>query len=217
MQNKLYWFAGIVDGEGSINAFYNSTGNYSVASPCVGFNITNTNIQIIRECQNVIEWITGWRPKEYVDRSGKRTKVCYKLSVRCHGRIQKILETIHPMLVGKKDQAFFAIALCKSFKKDSATPVNREYRVELLEKIKALNRGSIVETNTQDKLPNLPYCVVRPYPKAFSENLKIEPELTGDCESAPDVNQGSEPPEGFLPGGWIHFPGHPEIKMPGQI
>ena len=180
MQNKLYWFAGIVDGEGSINAFYNGTGNYAIPTPCIGFNITNTNVAIIRECQDVIEHITGWRPKEYIDRSGKRTKTCFKLSVRCHGRIQKILETIHPMLIGKKDQALYAIALCKSFKKDRSTNPTREYRVDLLEKIKALNRGSVVTTNTQETTVFIPEWG-RP-------EVKIESELIGDNESDPSVN-----------------------------
>lgn len=150
-QEKLIWFAGIVDGEGSICAFYNSTGGYVRPSPSVGFNITNTNVDLLCACQDVIESITDWRPKAYISRwhaNQKSRRELFKLSVRCHGRIKSILAAILPYLIAKRKQAEIAITLCESFgRHGSKSKIDWERRTKLAESIKALNHGFSPETN----------------------------------------------------------------------
>ncbi len=195
---KYGYVAGIIDGEGCV------TIGAGKKETCINYNAI---VAVQNTSKKLIDWLQlKFGGQVYLSKKEtKKTKAAWMWRITKKEVIERFLLAILPYLIVKREQAKILLEYVRLSRE-----ANSELRATYWQRLRVLNaRGVSVETNTQEATVFIP--------EWGKPEVKIEPELTGDCESAPDVNQGSEPPEGFLPGGWIHFPGHPEIKMPGQI
>lgn len=98
---EMGWFAGILEGEGSITFFKQprKNGKFDVI---VGINITNTDISIINKLteilmKNDLSWFI--REKQVYKKNHSR---CFFIETRQHAMVKKSLETFLPYMVGEK-------------------------------------------------------------------------------------------------------------------
>lgn len=163
MQSNLWpYLAGIVDGEGTICANKRAQGDFQLQVA-----IYNTSLYLMK-------WLVKNVGGKYYIRSligygGKPGRTQYMWFPSGKKNREKFLLGILPYILLKRDQAILALEFLGL---PYGSPKQRQ---EIADKIRALNRRDVsVETNTLDASPE----------------AKIESELTGDRESAPDVNRG---------------------------
>lgn len=169
MQKQAWpYVAGILDGEGSLsihkaNSFKNNSYRLQVV-------IYGTSIKLMK-------WLLGNFGGTFYARDNNPTgwgkiahRRIYKWTISGKQNKENFLLGVLPYLVIKDEQAKVALEFVRLG--NSQVP---EIRKRLEERMKFLNRGeSSVTTNTSD-----------------GEKPKIEPELTGDSESAPVVTQAA--------------------------
>lgn len=158
--------AGIVDGEGSIVIYKNSS----------LVNTYNSEVVIPNTSLTLMKWLMdnfGGRystlyPK---DSHGYNRKPLYRWRVSGKKNRVNLILGILPYLVIKKRQAEVMLEF------ERLGYGQQEKRNELAKLCSRLNHGEeSLTTNTSNM--------------GTEKSLKIESELAGDCESAPDVNQG---------------------------
>lgn len=101
-KTDLAWLAGIIDGEGCIwiCRHYVKTRGYLRFIPFV--QITNTNFQIIEKSKKILDALGISYYNQSFKYSGEKEKWDIKIGKR--DQVKKILESLLPHLVGKKDQ-----------------------------------------------------------------------------------------------------------------
>ena len=176
MNDKHRWpyVAGIVDGEGSFSIYFNEHSQTHNARITIG----NTSISLIKYLlHNFGGTFYSFQPEKM---HGFNRRVMYSWRLSGSKNKENFILGILPHLVIKKEQAktfleFLRVPRCGRWSLKEQVSQNRETRDFLMKKLSSLNHGDIsVSTNTQDS----------------TTVEMIEPELMGDHESAPDVNQG---------------------------
>lgn len=109
----IAWLAGIVDGEGTISICLCNRKNavHSKFKPC--FQISNTNVALLRKASEIIESLCGLYPHWVL--TNKRMlecKVAYRISMSSQGRLLMILPRLLPYLTAKHEQAELALDYC---------------------------------------------------------------------------------------------------------
>jgi hypothetical protein len=101
---KLAWFAGILEGEGSISLIKPQHRDY-IPVVC-RISITNTDLELLCECQriiaSIIDRIPTIRVRKFKKPLGKKT--IYNIDINKQLDVLMILETIQQFLVGIKKQ-----------------------------------------------------------------------------------------------------------------
>lgn len=142
-------------------------------------SVANTSMKLMRW---LVRYFGGeFRPKQ----KGKLgVEQCFEWFITGgYEKIETMLLGTLPYHIIKREQALIALEWTRMRGQE-----NPQRRAELHAACMALNSGKSVETNMSGKLP---YCKVNPYPKTFSENLKIESDLQGDLQSESVVTQNS--------------------------
>jgi hypothetical protein len=193
--SKWSYVSGLIDGEGSIQINKTKAGSYEIK-----VKLGNTDLRLMK-------WlISNFGGVYYTEASVRSSshKVLYQWFVKGAKNKELFLLGVIPYLVLKREQAVIALEYVRLNK----SKFNQPEREEMFQKLKVLNkRGISATTNTQetskccgaeiflhpesshldvDVMPNQKYCRQCGRPC----EVKIESDLTGDCESAPDVNQG---------------------------
>ena len=158
-EKQLAWLAGIVDGEGTITMYEMHTNRgYRWIRPI--FQIINTNIDLMRKCQEIIGTITR-EPK--INKKGKTKdwkshyRPCYTIQITKQEDIKLICVVLYPYLIAKKKQAELMIEFIKirqqipkaKIKNNQSTSYTNGENL-LLEEVLRLNSPKSVETNTPD-------------------------------------------------------------------
>jgi hypothetical protein len=157
---KYIYLAGIIDGEGSLIVSRSDRGSYMNYYGRI--HVKNTDYRLIK-------WLLdkfGGTVSNHEPSDPVKHKKAYSwyFSGDAHDK-EVLLLSIMPYLIVKKEQAKILIEFFRMH--DEKNPAKRE---DLYQKSLALNhRGPTVETITQI---------------AELDSVKIESELTGDCESA---------------------------------
>lgn len=161
---RYAYLAGIIDGEGCLTIGAGRKGN-----------VTNYNAVVVvaSTSEKLIKWLQTHFGGNYYKsgRANEKWKQAYIWRFLRKADIEKLLLAILPYLIIKREQA---IALLE-FVRLPRYMENPEKREELYQKLKLLNKrgNDNVTTNMQDT----------------AEAVKIESELTGDCESGSVVTQ----------------------------
>ena len=182
--DKVYWsyLAGMFDGEGTFS-IYHHKGQSSTGKPydstAIRIEVTNTNVALM-------EWFVSHFGGQYYHhrRANLKHKIAYGWRPKGRANSEQLLLGILPYLVIKKEQAKIALEYIRLPHNNGFDETLAAKRKELLEKMQTLNkRGSeSLTTNTQEASESIP--------RWEDQEVKIESELMGDHESAPDVNQG---------------------------
>jgi hypothetical protein len=162
---KWAYVAGIVDGEGCIQIFSRpSKTAYGTPYPGYRCEITIANTRIV-----LMKWLVQhfggtYRQKSNGSHQNPKHKICYEWRLGSHAKKERFLLGILPYLLIKREQGLLSLEFVRLGRQPNA-----QKREELMQKCRPLNRrGFSPETDTQDN----------------SEiELKIQSELTGDCES----------------------------------
>jgi hypothetical protein len=129
-------------------------------------------IQIANTSKKLMDWLVenfgGVIYTKKRNPNQKSLKVVYQWFTKggANGQ-EKFLLSIFPYLLIKREQALIALEFIRSHREQ-----NPEKRNTLYEKMRSLNRGESVTTNTQD---------------SSNKELMIEPELISDDKSDPVV------------------------------
>lgn len=120
---EVAWLAGIVDGEGSINARWIKGRDKSYKHVGCRVQICNTDMRIMNECQRVIQLIChkkhSIRDMRMTYQAQARNR-CFALEVASQRLVWILLEALLPHLRGnKKSQALAVIHFCESRKLDA--------------------------------------------------------------------------------------------------
>lgn len=195
--DKADWsyLAALFDGEGTFsvckavidNAKYKARANDSGASEAKPYVQFQSRIEVCNTNIPIMEWlIQNFGGVYYPHRREKEQhKPAQYWRPKGKANNERILLGILPYLKIKKEQAVLMLEYVRLDRE-----INPEKRNEIHRKLQTLNqRGLPVTTNTSGM-----NSLIR-------EVMKIESELAGDCESAPDVNPGSDMCE-IPPAGW---------------
>jgi hypothetical protein len=120
----------------------------------------NSNQKIINECQKLFDKIKCanhaiYRKPDNGAKSFKNRKPCYQIRIDGFRSVLKVLDTIEPYLIGKKQQAKLVREFVKSRKenmiqRDKLGRVLRLHytpkEIELMIRVKSLNQGKSSET-----------------------------------------------------------------------
>jgi len=174
-KTKLAMAAMAVDCEGCI-CISRVSAETKIGTPYYNYNL---KISVINTSQRLMRWLVRYFGGDFYETSlGKLgKKPCFKWScLGGHKKVEAFLLGILPYLLIKREQALAALEYVRMTGVEDP-----ERRFQLWEKMKNLHQYDedveSPETNMQDM---------------GSDALKIEPELHGDMQSAPDVNQGLE-------------------------
>jgi hypothetical protein len=170
-KTRFAYIAGIVDGEGHLTIGKtkrpdNSNGSYSFHYTA-NVGVTNTYKPLMKL---LVELCGG---AFYAVKNGGK-KPCYKWVLTTNASREKFLLAVLPYLLEKRAQA---VLLLKFVRMQNIN--NPALREAMFQEMQVLHNQKSVETNMLDD-------VTPP-----GETLKREPDLTGDCESDPDVSQGA--------------------------
>jgi signal recognition particle subunit SEC65 len=112
---RLAWFAGILDGEGSIGLSKNTPRkptktNYIIA-PAI--QVSNANFLLVKEVKTILKQL-GVKSTHSAVRRFKNAKWAdeYKINVTKHADVIKILQAVQPYLISKREQAAIVLAFC---------------------------------------------------------------------------------------------------------
>jgi len=172
MNSKPNWsyLAGLMDGEGHISLLKNRKHLKSDGfALTLNIGITNTNLPLMK-------WLVSnfggvYYTRYSSDNSNPRWSDRYDWFPKGRKNKEELLLGVLPYLIIKREQAEIALEFLRlDYSK------NPEQRQVFVQRLNDLNRrGKSPTTNTSN---------------ISSDAVKIESELTGDRESAPDVNQG---------------------------
>ncbi len=183
-KTKCSYLGGLVDGEGNICIWRTEARakDYKVSGKTYGsFNL---RLHIANTSLILMKWlVSNFGGSYHLKREATdKHATAYEWRPKGEGNTKRTLLAILPYLVIKREQAILALKYIE------LPRVSPEAREPLYQRMRELNQKGpkTVTTNTS----------------SCTENVQmIESELTGDRESAPDVNQGSEtcpiPPEGW--------------------
>jgi hypothetical protein len=166
MSSKWPYVAGIFDGEGCVCLHERKPDGQSAFF---------LQVLIYNTSMNLMKWLVGNFGGKFYTRT--QTNWSQKIQYVWHPSGKKNRESfllgVLPYLVIKRKQAEIALEFCRLGYGE------QEKRRELVQRCCLLNqREESVETNTPNVITSQQVMT------------KIEPELIGDDESAPDVNQG---------------------------
>jgi hypothetical protein len=157
---EYIYLSGILDGEGCI------TVGAGKRESCINYNpivvVQNTS-------KELIDWLhTTFGGQVYLSKKEtNKTKAAWSWRITKKKRIELLLLAVLPYLRVKREQAKLLLTFVRM---ERTAPT--DLRVTIYEELRALNsRGKSVTTNMQDT----------------GNTVKIESELTGDCESDPAV------------------------------
>ena len=169
---KYGYVAGIIDGEGCV------TIGAGKKETCINYNAI---VAVQNTSKKLIDWLQlKFGGQVYLSKKEtKKTKAAWMWRITKKEVIERFLLAILPYLIVKREQAKILLEYVRLSRE-----ANSELRATYWQRLRVLNaRGVSVETNTQEGTVHIPWMGSDTMPK-------IEPELTGDCESAPDVNRG---------------------------
>lgn len=179
MKDKNWsYLAGLIDGEGHIGLtkgcrYWTNKDGVKIKYPAYAMQISifNNDLKLMTYLVKNFGGVYYTR-----DRSNPRAKVGHTWQPKGHKNKELLLLAVIPYLIIKEEQAKLALEFLRM--KDQINPEKRE---EMHKHSLELNRKgpTTPETNTSNSSEN---------------ELKIESELMGDHESAPDVNQGEDKP-----------------------
>jgi hypothetical protein len=161
-KNSFIYVAGIIDGEGCLIVSKSDRGSYDNYYGRI--HVKNTDMRLMKWLvENFGGNIHVNKPKS------KKHSIAYSWYFSGNAKSKEIfLLSIMPYLIIKREQAKVLVEFFRL--SEQKCP---ELRHKLYLKMRDLNkRGPTVETNMS----------------GTSEEVKIEPKLTGDCESGPSVN-----------------------------
>lgn len=102
------WFAGIIDGEGTINIYRGGTAG---KTPVFRICLVNSSMPMMVKCQEIMSEICGKeiriRPKKYYKSSIKSNLNMWLLETNERKSVLALVKAITPYLVAKKDKALF--------------------------------------------------------------------------------------------------------------
>jgi len=168
--SKWSYVSGLIDGEGSIQINKTKAGSYEIK-----VKLGNTDLRLMK-------WlISNFGGVYYTEASVRSSshKVLYQWFVKGAKNKELFLLGVIPYLVLKREQAVIALEYVRLNK----SKFNQPEREEMFQKLKVLNKRGISATT------NMSSISTNAENGCFGE-MKIESDLTGDCESAPDVSQG---------------------------
>jgi hypothetical protein len=178
MKKTTYsYIAGIFDGEGHFTIGKTSQPESNGYHYTAQMGITNSHLPLMKYLVKVLGGVY------FVSHRRKNQKVVYRWQPQANATREKALLAVLPYLREKRSQALLLLKFVRLHGQN--VPDERE---TLYQEMQSLHSFESVETNMSGKLP---YCKVNPYPKTFSENLKIESDLQGDLQSEPVVTQNS--------------------------
>ena len=156
-KNKFIYLAGIIDGEGSFIISRSDRGNYDNYYGRI--HVKNTD-------KRLMKWLVekfGGTVNVHKPKSEKHS-VAYSWYFGGNAKSKELLLlSLMPYLIIKREQAKLLVEFFRM-----SGEVNPAKREELYQKMRLLNkRGPTVETDMQ----------------VTDDSVKIQPELTGDCES----------------------------------
>jgi len=178
-QERHYgWLAGIIDGEGTISfQTYRHHGHVRV-TPFIC--IVNSDTKIIDECNKILEKIGV--AKHYTHRkpdikkaNGQWYKPCEQIRIDGYKSVLLLTETLEQFLIGKKEQVKIVKQFIKErkgmrrWRNDKGYPITMGYtekEIDMLVKVKSLNRNESPETIRQTLIERFGDDIVRPYVKA---------------------------------------------------
>jgi hypothetical protein len=167
-KTKFAYIAGIIDGEGHLTISKIRRPENSKTTNCFHYTanlgVTNTYLPLLKM---LVEVVGG----TYYCSDRRANKICYKWVLNSNESREKFLLAILPYLLEKREQAKLLLKFVRLHKVE-----NPDLREKMYQEMKLLHHQKSVTTNTSSASEDL--------------EVKIESDLTGDCESAPDVNQG---------------------------
>ena len=191
-KTKCSYLGGLIDGEGNICIWRTEARSHDFEVSGKTYGSFNLRLHIANTSVTLMKWLISNFGGVYyckVEATDKH-KAAYEWRPKGENNTKKTLLAILPYLVIKREQAILALRYID-------LPRNcPERRESLYQRMRELNQKgpSTVTTNTQEGTVHIPWMGSDILPK-------IESELVGDHESAPDVNQGSAscniPPDGW--------------------
>lgn len=183
------YMAGIMDGEGSFS-ISKVTNHTESGKPYFAYDckilVGNTSVVLMkwlvehfggvyRVASSHLSKIAGTDKAIAKSWSGSNFKTCYRWTCEGYRKQQEFLLAVIPYLVIKREQAIVALEWTRM-----VNAKNPAKRLELHQRMIALNKGSSPTTNT----PN-------------TDTVKIESELHGDMQSEPVVMQVGQDASGL--------------------
>ena len=176
-KTKWSFLAGIFDGEGSFSCWRTKARAHDYKESGRVYDSFNVRLTIPNTSTQLMKWLVANFGGNYglKREATEKHKASYEWRPKGLGNTKKALLGMLPYLVIKPEQARLGLEWAE-LPYDSG-----ERREQIFQRLKVLNqKGPIsVTTNTLDD-------------SAHSAELKIESDLIGDNERAPDVSQGSK-------------------------
>jgi hypothetical protein len=173
--SKWSYVSGLIDGEGSIQINKTKAGSYEIK-----VKLGNTDLRLMK-------WlISNFGGVYYTEASVRSSshKVLYQWFVKGAKNKELFLLGVIPYLVLKREQAVIALEYVRLNK----SKFNQPEREEMFQKLKVLNKRGISATTNMSST-EFEEKYVRPACEQAAKELhdlysvKIESDLTGDCES----------------------------------
>jgi hypothetical protein len=181
-KTKWSFLAGIFDGEGSFTCWRTKSRAKDYKESGKVYDSFNVRVTIPNTSTQLMKWLVANFGGNYglKREATEKHKASYEWRPKGLGNTKRMLLGILPYLVIKREQATLGLEWA-DLPYDSG--VRRE---QIFQRLKVLNqKGPMsVTTNTLDDTVFIP--------EWGKPESKIESELNGDVESAPDVNPGSE-------------------------
>jgi hypothetical protein len=130
-ESEKGWITGIIEGEGAIYLSKVNWKGYIYLSPKL--TIHNTRKELIDKIQKLIGG------KVYIDKNGRRKKPLYIFTISNVINILRILQTLKPYFVSKKEECNLMIEFCKLRLENFHLP-NSKREWEIYERLKLLNK-----------------------------------------------------------------------------
>lgn len=105
---KLAWLAGIIDGEGTIGAYFPKDKEGKIKQPVYGIYICNSDIEMVNEVKNIYQKMDlkfYFNVKKYKEGLFKTSVQMYELKLSRRKEIEHLLKLIIPYLIAKKREA----------------------------------------------------------------------------------------------------------------
>ena|ERR1700675_1667322 len=159
---NLSYLAGLIDGEGCLSAWRYWNDKRTDCNPYYQYscrlNVTNTSLELMK--QLIIHYGGSYRMTRPAT---TKHKARYEWRPKGKANLEKLLLGVIPHLLIKREQAELLLEWVR------LGYDTHDRRYEIIQRLNILNRKGTVETDT---------------PSASNE-VMIQSELTGDCESDP--------------------------------
>jgi hypothetical protein len=172
------YLAAMFDGEGTFSIWSHK----GISSSGMGYDSTGFRISVCNTNEGLMEWLVSTFGGVYYShrRQKEHHKIAYDWRPKGRKNTENVLLGILPYLKIKREQAQISLEYVRLQHNNGYDEGLAIRRRELMNRIQKLNqRGLSVTTNTLNGV------------SPIGETLKIESELMGDHESAPDVSQVS--------------------------